>query len=199
MSLATTAWSRSFSRFPTEFAPETTFLSRARMKHHNGDPLGAGAFGARKNGHHQNGNGDGRSLAPVSEGHQPARDSHDAFIAVEIPAGSPQLSFHPASGGWILREWVLRCQLKQRDAVSLALTIDDRDFSPREFGKLLLPYARDGCWGLRIEIVPRNALIDDPGWRSVNQHGVERTSPFLFRFDPQSVGSNSLCAPFSFN
>ena len=82
-------------------------------------------------------------------------------VAVEIPAGRPQLRHFEAGDQWVPRGDVLRCVvLGSLDGPNEPfLTIDDRDFTPREFAKMVGTF---GGWGMRITFVPDDELHDEP-------------------------------------
>jgi hypothetical protein len=79
-------------------------------------------------------------------------------IAVEIPAGKPQLKYSARSDQWTPRGDVLRCFISDegRDAI---IEIDGREFSMVEFGRILATYAG---WGMRICFVPEDDINLEP-------------------------------------
>jgi len=90
---------------------------------------------------------------------QARRAAEYRHVAVEVPLGSPQLDYHPASAQWAPRGGVLRCQIGDDENGNLVVEIDDREFTLQEFGKMLVTYAG---WGMRIEFVPDDAVHRRP-------------------------------------
>ena len=81
-------------------------------------------------------------------------------VAVEVPPGSPQISYFPQGDQWTARGNVLRCYIDDGGSDDEAqVEIDDHILSLREFGRLLSAYAG---WGMRIVFVPDNRLIEMP-------------------------------------
>jgi hypothetical protein len=82
-------------------------------------------------------------------------------VAVEVPPGRPQVEFHERSDRWVPRGDVLRCvvmgSLSSPDEPFL--TIDDRDFTPMEFARMVSTF---GGWGMRIVFVPDDELHEAP-------------------------------------
>jgi hypothetical protein len=79
---------------------------------------------------------------------------------VEIPPGRPQMEFHKDSEQWIPRGEVLRCIVDDGGPEGEAIIlIDDKEFSPAEFGQLLKFYAG---WGMRIAFVPEELVAENP-------------------------------------
>ena len=79
---------------------------------------------------------------------------------VEIPPGRPQMEFHKDSEQWIPRGEVLRCIVDDGGPEGEAtILIDDKEFSPAEFGQLLKFYAG---WGMRIAFVPEEVVAENP-------------------------------------
>jgi hypothetical protein len=82
-------------------------------------------------------------------------------VAVEVPPGRPQVEFHERSDQWVPRGDVLRCvvmgSLSNPDEPFL--TIDDRDFTPMEFARMVSTF---GGWGMRIVFVPDDELHETP-------------------------------------
>ena len=79
-------------------------------------------------------------------------------LAVEVPPGSPQIKYSKAGYKWIPRGDVLRCLIDD-DEDGAVITIDDRELSTQEFGRLLNTYAG---WGMRIVFVPEDEITDVP-------------------------------------
>jgi len=79
---------------------------------------------------------------------------------VEIPPGRPQMEFHKDSEQWMPRGEVLRCIVDDGGPEGEAtILIDDKKFSPAEFGQLLKFYAG---WGMRIAFVPEELVAENP-------------------------------------
>jgi len=79
-------------------------------------------------------------------------------VAVEVPSGSPQIKYFERSDQWVPRGAVLRCLIDD-DEDGAVITIDDRELSAREFGRLLNTYAG---WGMRIVFVPEDEIDKPP-------------------------------------
>jgi hypothetical protein len=92
-----------------------------------------------------------------------SQNAADAFeyVAVEIPPGRPQVEYAAASDQWVPRGGVLRCVIDDtsEDDDPVVIHIDDREFSLREFGRMLRTYVG---WGMRITFVPDDELHDEP-------------------------------------
>jgi hypothetical protein len=72
---------------------------------------------------------------------------------VEVPLGSPQIKYHPDSAQWTARGSLLRCLImdtSENGEMEPVITVDDKELSWREFGRLICTYAG---WGMRIEFV----------------------------------------------
>lgn len=91
------------------------------------------------------------------------RDELGEYIAIELPAGSPQVEYHPGTvNQWSRRGGVLRCSIDEGggdDGSLPVVRIDERDFSWDDFGKMLCTYAG---WGMRIVFVPDDELEQTP-------------------------------------
>ena len=91
------------------------------------------------------------------------RDELGEYVAVEVPAGSPQVQHHPECvNEWSPRGGVLRCLIEDgggEDGDQPVIHIDDREFTWDEFGRTLLTYAG---WGMRIVFVPDDELERTP-------------------------------------
>jgi hypothetical protein len=75
---------------------------------------------------------------------------------VEIPAGKPQIRYAARADQWVPRGDVLRCVIDDGGSDGEAtIWIDDREFSLREFGRLLVTHAG---WGMRIVFVPDDEI-----------------------------------------
>jgi hypothetical protein len=83
------------------------------------------------------------------------------YVAVEVPVGRPQLDRFEEGDHWVPRGHVLRCVVhgSTGEAEEPFLTIDDRDFTPVEFAKMVSTF---GGWGMRLVFVPDNALHEEP-------------------------------------
>jgi len=96
--------------------------------------------------------------------HLEARDAAMAeyeHVAVEVPAGRPQLEFFEQGNQWVPRGHVVRCAVMGSNGQpdEPFLTIDDRDFTPAEFARMVGTF---GGWGMRIVFVPDDELHDEP-------------------------------------
>lgn len=83
-------------------------------------------------------------------------------VAVEIPPGRPQVRYFDRGDQWMPRGQVLRCLALGAtgdDPDEPFLTIDDRDYTPMEFAKMVTTF---GGWGMRIVFVPDDELYDEP-------------------------------------
>jgi hypothetical protein len=81
-------------------------------------------------------------------------------VAIEIPAGRPQIHYYPAAAQWAPRGAVLRCVVDDTGPDGEAVIhIDDESLSLTDFGRLLCTYAG---WGMRITFVPEDSLAVTP-------------------------------------
>lgn len=81
-------------------------------------------------------------------------------VPIEIPMGQPQVEYFEAADQWTPRGDVLRCIIDDGGpGGEVTITIDDREFSLAEFGRMLSTYAG---WGMRITFVPDDALGTQP-------------------------------------
>ena len=89
------------------------------------------------------------------------RDALDEYVAIEIPAGRPQVNHHPESlNQWSPRGAVLRCLIDDSEnGLEPVVHVDDLELSWEEFGRMLCCYAG---WGMRIVIVPDEELEQSP-------------------------------------
>ncbi len=91
------------------------------------------------------------------------RDELGEYVAVELPAGKPQVAYHPGTENqWSPRGGVLRCVIDDgggEDGLQPIIQIDDQEFSWEEFGRMLCTYAG---WGMRIVFVPDDELDKPP-------------------------------------
>jgi nucleoside-diphosphate-sugar epimerase len=86
------------------------------------------------------------------------------FVATEIPVGKPQVRYFEESDQWVPRGNVVRAVILTDAAVEPDLeepflSIDDRDFSVREFVKMVGTF---GGWGIRISFVPDEQIHIKP-------------------------------------
>jgi hypothetical protein len=82
----------------------------------------------------------------------------------EIPVGRPQVEYHQRSDQWVPRGHVLRTVILSDAGVEPDLdepfvSIDDRDFTLREFFKMVGTF---GGWGMRIAFVDDDATHERP-------------------------------------
>jgi hypothetical protein len=96
--------------------------------------------------------------------HLEARDelmSEQDHVAVEVPLGRPQVKYFEPGDQWVPRGDVLRCVVlgSLGDPDEPFLSIDDRDFTPMEFAKMVSTF---GGWGMRVVFVPDDELHDPP-------------------------------------
>ena len=91
------------------------------------------------------------------------RDELGEYVAIEVPAGSPQVEYHPGTvNQWSPRGGVLRCYIEDgggEDGFEPTVYVDDQEFSWDEFGRMLCTYAG---WGMRIVFVPDDELEQEP-------------------------------------
>ena len=82
-------------------------------------------------------------------------------VAVEIPIGRPQVEYMADADQWVPRGHVLRCVVQgyNGDADDPFVSIDDRDFTPVEFARMISTF---GGWGMRIAFVPDDELHEEP-------------------------------------
>ena len=80
-------------------------------------------------------------------------------VAVEVPLGSPQMTYAARSEQWVPRGGVLRCLIEDDESGRLLVRIDDHELSMEEFGQLLVTHAG---WGMRIEFVPADEVHRRP-------------------------------------
>ena len=91
------------------------------------------------------------------------RDELGEYVAIEVPAGSPQVEHHPGNvNQWSPRGGVLRCLIEDgggEDGSLPVIYIDDKEFAWGDFGKMLCTYAG---WGMRVVFVPNDELEQAP-------------------------------------
>jgi hypothetical protein len=85
-------------------------------------------------------------------------------IAVEIPAGKPQIEYDKRYGQWAMRGDVLRCSigdtgLDDHGFTEPEIEIDDQKLSWTQFGRMLTTFAG---WSMRLVIVPDDELQKIP-------------------------------------
>lgn len=87
------------------------------------------------------------------------RDAYE-HVAVEIPIGKPQIRYFGAGDQWTPRGGVVRCLIDDGGPDGEpVITIDDRELSWSEFGRLMTTYAG---WGARIVFVPDDEIHLEP-------------------------------------
>lgn len=84
-------------------------------------------------------------------------------VCVEIPLGKPQVKYEELSDQWVPRGDVVRSQvlgaMGDQDLDEEFITIDNRDFTIREFVRMVSTFAG---WGMRIAFVPDDELHEEP-------------------------------------
>lgn len=84
-------------------------------------------------------------------------------VCVEIPLGKPQVKYEELSDQWVPRGDVLRTRvlgaMGNDDLDEHLVTIDNRDFTIREFARMISTF---GGWGMRIAFVPDDELHEEP-------------------------------------
>ncbi|HEY2409969.1 MAG TPA: hypothetical protein VGI10_28395 [Polyangiaceae bacterium] len=95
-----------------------------------------------------------------------ARDEFMAeqeLAAIEIPMGKRQLRYEERSDQWVPRGDVVKGIVLDatgnEDLDEQFVTIDGRDFSIREFVRMLSPFA---SWGFRLVFVPDENIHEEP-------------------------------------
>ena len=84
------------------------------------------------------------------------RAAEHEYVAIEVPPGSPQVSYFAAGDQLTPRGGVLRCLIEDGGPDGeTQIEIDDRTLSLEEFGRLLSTYTG---WGMRICFVPDDEL-----------------------------------------
>jgi hypothetical protein len=81
------------------------------------------------------------------------------FVAIEIPAGKPQIQYSAQCNQWSPRGDVLRCAIEDDASGGPIIHIDDQELSWEEFGRLLSVHAG---WGMRIKFVPDDSILEEP-------------------------------------
>lgn len=91
---------------------------------------------------------------------QERRACEREYVAIEIPAGRPQVTYTKECDQWVPRGSVLRCVVHDGGPDGEAtVEIDDHELSLEQFGRLLTFYAG---WGMRILFVPREETGNSP-------------------------------------
>lgn len=90
--------------------------------------------------------------------------SQKPFTLTEIPVGKPQVEYHERSDQWVPRGHVVRTVITSDAAIEpdldeLFVSIDERDFTLREFFKMVGTF---GGWGMRIAFVPDDEIHEKP-------------------------------------
>lgn len=87
-------------------------------------------------------------------------DSYD-HVATEMPPGRPQLRYSSECDQWVPRGDIVRCEVLGAgdDPEEPFVAIDGRDFTPREFVRMVSTF---GGWGMRLAFVPRDDLHEEP-------------------------------------
>jgi hypothetical protein len=93
----------------------------------------------------------------VAAQEQSLRDWDNTVI--EIPPGKPQIRKSRHSGQWVPQGEVLRCIIEDDERGQAVISIDNKELSLEEFGRLLTVYAG---WGMRIAFVPEELVHDAP-------------------------------------
>lgn len=92
---------------------------------------------------------------------QEASRASAEWTAIEVPPGVPQVNRDRRTGHILPRGDVLRCHITDcgpgEDPV--AIYIDDREYTLREFGQMLQTYAG---WGMRVVFVPEDSVHEEP-------------------------------------
>jgi len=93
-----------------------------------------------------------------------ATEEHRAeyeYAAEEIPLGKPPVRYFEKGDQWVPRGDVIRAVVMTtpEDSDDPCITIDERDFTPREFTRMLGTF---GGWGTRIEFVPNDESHERP-------------------------------------
>lgn len=90
------------------------------------------------------------------------RDELGEYVAIEIPVGHAQVEHYPGTANqWSPRGNVLRCSIEDGggDGSLPIIFVDDREFTWRDFGRMLCTYAG---WGMRIVFVPDDDFDHPP-------------------------------------
>jgi hypothetical protein len=84
-------------------------------------------------------------------------------VCVEVPLGQAQVRYEERADQWVPRGDVLRGRvlgaMADEDLEETFITIDERDFTIREFVRMLSTF---GGWGVRIAFVPDDSLHEEP-------------------------------------
>ena len=82
-------------------------------------------------------------------------EAHYEHAALEIARERPQLEYSKEHNQWMPRGDILRCEIGGGGDGEATVTIDNRDFSLREFGQLL---ATCTGWEMRITSAPDDVV-----------------------------------------
>ena len=95
------------------------------------------------------------------EAQQASRETFE-WVAREVPPGKPQVKRDRRSGQLVPRGDVLRCHITdcgQGEEDLVAIYIDNKEYTVREFGQMLQVYAG---WGMRVVFVPEDEVHEEP-------------------------------------
>jgi hypothetical protein len=81
------------------------------------------------------------------------------YVATEVPPGRPQIRYCPDLDQWVPRGGVVRCLVDSDEGGQAVISVDGRELSLAEFGRLIATYAG---WGMRIEFTPEDATERRP-------------------------------------
>lgn len=90
--------------------------------------------------------------------------SQKPITLTEIPVGKPQVEYSEKCNQWVPRGDVLRAVILSDAGIEADLDapfvcIDDRDFTLREFFKMVGTF---GGWGMRVAFVPDDEIHEQP-------------------------------------
>jgi hypothetical protein len=106
---------------------------------------------------------DAEILAAWNEGIEATEEHARAltYVATEVPPGRPQLERSELNGHLVIRGEIVRCIIEGTSAGhdEPFVSVDGRDLTLAEFARL---FSRFEGWGLRIEVVPDDALEERP-------------------------------------
>jgi len=80
-------------------------------------------------------------------------------VAIEIPAGKPQIEYSTQCTQWTPRGDVLRCVIEDDENGEPVIHVDDQELNWMEFGRLIRTFAG---WGMRIVFVSDDATHETP-------------------------------------
>jgi hypothetical protein len=86
---------------------------------------------------------------------------NNPYVAIEVPLGSPQIEYSSQCEQWSPKGNVVRCLIDTaaEEEQEPVITVDGKELSWREFGRLICTYAG---WGMRIEFTPEDAIHRRP-------------------------------------